>query len=72
MPDYVAIEGDGVDAAGEVVQPGGTSEVSADLKPGTYTFDYSCRPASAGRYGGNAHRAVTSAALYRVPVAEAR
>jgi plastocyanin len=38
MPHDVAIEGDGVDAAGEVVQPGGTSEVSADLKPGTYTF----------------------------------
>jgi plastocyanin len=38
MPHDVAIEGDGVDASGEVVQPGGTSEVSADLKPGTYTF----------------------------------
>ena len=38
MPHDVAIEGDGVDATGEVVQPGGTSEVSADLKPGTYTF----------------------------------
>jgi plastocyanin len=38
MPHDVAIEGDGVDATGEVVQPGGTSEVSADLKAGTYTF----------------------------------
>ena len=38
MPHDVAIEGDGVDATGEVVQPGGVSEVSADLKPGTYTF----------------------------------
>lgn len=38
MPHDVAIEGDGVQEAGEVVQPGGTSEVSADLQPGTYTF----------------------------------
>jgi plastocyanin len=38
MPHDVAIEGEGVQEAGEVVQPGGTSEVSADLKPGTYTF----------------------------------
>jgi uncharacterized cupredoxin-like copper-binding protein len=34
----VAIEGGGVNAAGEVVGPGGTSTASADLKPGTYTF----------------------------------
>jgi uncharacterized cupredoxin-like copper-binding protein len=34
----VAIEGGGVNAAGEVVAPGGTSTASADLKPGTYTF----------------------------------
>lgn len=34
----VAIEGNGVGAAGEVVAPNGTSTVSADLKPGTYTF----------------------------------
>ena len=38
MPHDVAIEGEGVKQAGEIVQPGGTSEVSADLKPGTYTF----------------------------------
>lgn len=38
MPHDVAIEGGAVDEVGEVVQPGGTSEVSADLKPGTYTF----------------------------------
>lgn len=34
----VAIEGNGVSAAGQVVGPGGTSTVSASLKPGTYTF----------------------------------
>ena len=34
----VAIEGNGVSAAGEVVSPGGTSTASASLKPGTYTF----------------------------------
>jgi uncharacterized cupredoxin-like copper-binding protein len=34
----VAIEGGGVNAAGEVVGPGGTSTVSATLKPGKYTF----------------------------------
>ena len=34
----VAIQGNGVDMAGAVVSKGGTSTVSADLKPGTYTF----------------------------------
>lgn len=34
----VAIEGNDVDAKGEVVGPGGTSKASATLKPGTYTF----------------------------------
>lgn len=34
----VAIEGNGVNAAGQVVGPNGTSTVSASLKPGTYTF----------------------------------
>lgn len=34
----VAIEGNGVDAQGQVVGPGGTSTASATLKPGTYTF----------------------------------
>lgn len=34
----VSIEGDGVDEHGEVVGQGGTSKVTADLKPGTYTF----------------------------------
>jgi uncharacterized cupredoxin-like copper-binding protein len=38
MPHAIAIEGDGVDQDGEVAQPGGTSTVTADLKPGTYTF----------------------------------
>lgn len=34
----VAIEGNGVDTKGKVVGRGGTSTVSAALKPGTYTF----------------------------------
>jgi plastocyanin len=34
----IAIEGNGVNAKGPVVQGGGTSQFSADLKPGTYTF----------------------------------
>jgi plastocyanin len=34
----VAISGNGVDEAGEVVGQGGTSTVTADLKPGKYTF----------------------------------
>ena len=38
MPHNIALEGDGVDEQGEVVQPGGTSEVKTELKPGTYTF----------------------------------
>jgi plastocyanin len=38
QPHAIAIEGNGVDQDGQVVQPGGTSKVSADLKPGTYTF----------------------------------
>jgi plastocyanin len=38
QPHGVSIEGNGVTDAGKVVQPGGSSTVSADLKPGTYTF----------------------------------
>ncbi|HVA20125.1 MAG TPA: plastocyanin/azurin family copper-binding protein [Solirubrobacteraceae bacterium] len=34
----IAIEGNGVNTPGEVVGPGGTSTVSATLKPGTYKF----------------------------------
>jgi plastocyanin len=34
----IAIEGNGVNAKGEVVQGGGTSKFTATLKPGTYTF----------------------------------
>jgi len=34
----IAITGNGVNAAGGFVGPGGTSTVSASLKPGTYTF----------------------------------
>jgi mono/diheme cytochrome c family protein len=34
----IAIEGNGVDDKGPVVQDGGTSTITADLKPGTYTF----------------------------------
>jgi plastocyanin len=39
QPHAVAIEGPGgVAQSGAIVQPGGTSKVSADLKAGTYTF----------------------------------
>ena len=34
----VSIEGNGVNQMGETVAQGGTSKVSATLKPGTYTF----------------------------------
>jgi plastocyanin len=34
----IAIDGNGVDAQGKIVGQGGTSTVSATLKPGTYTF----------------------------------
>ena len=34
----IAIEGNGVNQKGETVQSGGTSEFTADLKPGEYTF----------------------------------
>jgi plastocyanin len=34
----VSIEGAAIDEHGEVVGEGGTSRVTADLKPGTYTF----------------------------------
>ena len=38
VPHNVSIEGNGVDEEGDTVQKGGKSEVSADLKPGKYTF----------------------------------
>jgi plastocyanin len=34
----IAIQGNGVDVTGATVTQGGTSTVTADLKPGTYTF----------------------------------
>jgi plastocyanin/cytochrome c2 len=38
IPHNIAIEGNGVNDKGAVVQGGGVSEVSVDLKPGEYTF----------------------------------
>jgi plastocyanin len=38
IPHDVSIEGQGVDQHGKQVTGGGTSTVTADLKPGTYTF----------------------------------
>jgi plastocyanin len=38
IPHDVSVEGKGVDKKGKVVKAGGTSTVTADLKPGTYTF----------------------------------
>ena len=37
-PHDIAIEGNGLDQKGKVVQNGGVSEVDVTLKPGTYTF----------------------------------
>jgi uncharacterized cupredoxin-like copper-binding protein len=34
----IAVEGNGVDEKGQVVQGGQTSKIQVDLKPGTYTF----------------------------------
>jgi uncharacterized cupredoxin-like copper-binding protein len=38
LPHAVAITGGGVDKAGAIAQPGGTSSVTVTLKPGKYTF----------------------------------
>ena len=38
MPHAIAVDGNGVDEDGEVVQPGGKSTVTVDLEPGKYTF----------------------------------
>ena len=35
---FVAVEGNGVDQDGPIVQPGGTSTLSVNLKPGKYEF----------------------------------
>ena len=37
IPHDIAVEGNGVNDKGEVVQGGGTSEIDVDLKPGDYT-----------------------------------
>ena len=38
IPHGVAVEGNGVDKDGKVVNKGGASTVTASLKPGKYTF----------------------------------
>lgn len=38
LPHAVGIEGNGVDEEGATAQKGGTSEVTAELKPGEYEF----------------------------------
>jgi plastocyanin len=38
FPHAIAIEGNGIDKDGKVVQPGGISTVTVRLKPGRYTF----------------------------------
>jgi uncharacterized cupredoxin-like copper-binding protein len=38
IPHDIALQGNGVDDKGAVVQDGGTSEFSLDIKPGEYTF----------------------------------
>ena len=37
-PHNIALEGGGIDEKGEVVQDNGVSEITADVKPGEYTF----------------------------------
>lgn len=37
-PHNIAIEGGGLNEKGEVVQNGGVSKISVDVKPGTYTY----------------------------------
>jgi plastocyanin len=37
-PHAVEVEGNGIEEVGETVTAGGTSTVTADLKPGRYTF----------------------------------
>ena len=38
IPHGVAVEGNGVDKDGQIVQKGGKSTVTVNLKPGKYTF----------------------------------
>jgi plastocyanin len=38
IPHAIAVEGNGVDKDGKTVTKGGVSSVTADLKPGKYTF----------------------------------
>ena len=38
LPHAIGVKGDGVDEQGETVAKGGTSEVTAELKPGEYEF----------------------------------
>lgn len=38
VPHNIAVEGNGVDEVGPVVQDGGVSEVEVDLEPGNYAF----------------------------------
>jgi plastocyanin len=38
LPHAIEIEGNGVEEEGETVEKGGTSTVTADLKPGEYKF----------------------------------
>ena len=38
IPHNIAVEGNGVDEIGPVVQDGGVSEIQVDLEPGTYAF----------------------------------
>ena len=39
----IAVEGNGVDKDGQIVQPGSTSTVTVTLKPGTYEYYCPCR-----------------------------
>jgi plastocyanin len=39
VPHNVAIEGNGVEVTSDTISNGETTKVTADLKPGTYTFE---------------------------------
>ena len=51
-PHDIAIDGNGVNDKGEVVTSGGTSEFTADLEPGEYSFFCSVEGHRAGGMEG--------------------
>ena len=56
LPHAVEIGGNGVEEAGETVDKGGVSKVSADLKPGEYEYYCPVDGQRGRRYEGHAER----------------